>query len=143
MIRLKQFMAPGDLSVRFDIDLSDTGPDDGLETAVLLSLFTDRRAEADDVTDDEERQGWWADALDDDRIGSRLWLLRRTATRPNVAQRAREYAEEALEWLIEDGVAERVSVEAARVGQMLALTVRIERGNGGIWERLWEIRLGV
>ncbi|EPN56356.1 Phage GP46, partial [Pseudomonas syringae pv. actinidiae ICMP 19079] len=48
--------------------------------SVVISLFTWRRAEADDPIDDAERFGWWGDTYPtqaNDRIGSRLWLLRR------------------------------------------------------------------
>jgi len=107
--------------------------DEGLETAVILSLFTDRRAEPDDVIPDgtDDRRGWWADAwptLSGDRIGSRLWLLHREKQLPGVLARAEEYAREALAWLIEDGVAERVEVVASIPrGGILGLAVSITR----------------
>lgn len=90
--------------------------DDGLDTAVILSLFTDRRAEADDAIPDgsSERRGWWADSLADvenDQIGSRLWLLSREKQLPSVLVKAKGYIEEALAWLVSDGVAKAVNVE--------------------------------
>lgn len=104
--------------------------DSDLETAVLISLFTDRRAEADDLLPDRaaSRRGWWGDALAKRRIGSRLWLLSREKQQRDVVNRAREYAEEALAWLVEDGIARRVAVqaEAVRTG-MIGLAVQIER----------------
>lgn len=121
---------PGfDLSV----DGADLESDDGLETAVVLSLFTDRRAREDDVLPDpnSDRRGWWADAYPDieqDQIGSRLWLLYREKQLPVVLQRAREYARESLQWLIDDGVARAVDVsaEVVRTG-VLGLGVVIHR----------------
>ena len=61
-----------------------------------------------------------------DRIGSRLWLLSREKQLAGVLDRARHYAEEALAWLVEDGVATAVSVTASspRSG-WLALEVTI------------------
>jgi phage gp46-like protein len=118
-----------------DYALSGIGleADDGLETAVILSLFTDRRAESDDVAPDgrDDRRGWWADAWpasEGDRIGSRLWLLHREKQLPIVLARAEEYAREALAWLVEDGVAESVAVSASipRAG-ILGLDVSITR----------------
>ncbi len=32
-----------------------------LETAILISLFTDRLARADDDFDGDDRRGWWGD----------------------------------------------------------------------------------
>ncbi len=105
--------------------------DDGLQTAVILSLFTDRRAHRDDVLpgDPTDLKGWWADAypmLPGDLIGSRLWLLSREKQLPEVLVRAQQYAEEALQWLLDDGVAGSVvcSAQAVRMG-LLGLTVDI------------------
>lgn len=91
--------------------------DDGLTTAVLLSLFTDRRAEPDDVIPggSDDRRGTWMDAFADaadDRMGSRLWLLSPAKLLPETVNRVREYCEEALEWMVRDGVARVVSAEA-------------------------------
>ncbi|NDV21012.1 hypothetical protein GO013_16515 [Pseudodesulfovibrio sp. JC047] len=122
--------------------------DDGLKTAVILSLFVDRRAKADDVLPDNsgDRRGWWADAYPEvagDEIGSRLWLLSREKQLPSVRMRAREYAQEALDWMVGDGVAESVSVDTwwVRTG-VLGLLVRIFRPDAPAldykFEYLWE-----
>ena len=111
--------------------------DGGLETAVLMSLFLDRRANADDEIPDggEDPRGWWGDAfatVEGDRIGSRLWLLRRSKLTDETLTRAREYAIEALEWLKEDGVANAVRVETEIRGiEQLAIGVEIDRQQGG------------
>ena len=89
--------------------------DDGLDTAVIISLFTDRLAEAsDDIPDGtDDKRGHWSDSYSDiegDLIGSRLWLLTREKQLPQVMVRAREYCEEALAWMLEDGVAREVTV---------------------------------
>lgn len=111
--------------------------DDGIETAVIISLFTDRLAEADDVLPDNsgQRRGWWGDSFPDiegDRIGSRLWLLAREKQMPSVLERARAYAKEALAWMVEDGVARGVEVEAEFQGiGTIALGVTILRATDG------------
>ena len=105
--------------------------DDGLQTAVILSLFTDRRANADDVLpgDPADQRGWWADAypmLPGDKIGSRLWLLNREKQLARVLSRAQEYAREALQWMIDDGVASSVvcSAQIVRMG-LLGLNIAV------------------
>jgi phage gp46-like protein len=94
--------------------------DNGLNTAILVSLFSDRRAEVGDELPDpgEGRRGWWGDELgeDGDKIGSRLWLLTRRKQTPETRQLFLEYTREALQWLLDDGVAEDVSVDAAWKG---------------------------
>lgn len=111
------------------VDGIDAASDDGLETAIILSLFTDRRAEPeDDVT---FRRGWWGDALpsaDGDLIGSRLWLLRREKTLESVRLRAKAYAEEALKWLVDDRIARAVSVRAELLDrESIAIEVEVQR----------------
>lgn len=83
-----------------------------LKTAALISLFTWRRARTDDLLPDETggRKGWWGDAMTRRPIGSRLWLLQREKQTRIVVQRAKEYADEALAWLVEDKVCTRVEV---------------------------------
>ena len=79
-----------------------------LTRAVLISLFSWRRAADDDALDDEERYGWWGDTFPtvaDDRIGSRLWQLRRVKLTRQTQMDAEFYAREALQCLIDDGLA--------------------------------------
>ncbi|MCE8004215.1 phage GP46 family protein [Billgrantia ethanolica] len=127
----------------FDLALEggDLATDQGLETAVILSLFTDRRAEdADRLPDDAgDRRGWWADAFNDRPHGSRLWLLHREKELDEVLRRAKTYAEEALAWLVEDEVASRVIVEATNVRRgVLQLSVEIHRGDQVTLERQYD-----
>ena len=90
---------------------------DQIERAVVISLFTWRRAEDSDPVDDDERYGYWSDAYPDvarDRIGSRLWLLRRRSLTAETIQNAERYAREALAWMLEDEVVSAVQVDLVR-----------------------------
>lgn len=114
-----------DLALRLDsagrCDLVYEGGDLVLDrtpaTAMLVSLGTDRRAEADDDLPDgsteasialsgrfNPRRGWAGDALDAEgrRIGGRLWLLDRAKRTEETRQRAVTYAEQALAWLSDE-----------------------------------------
>ena len=145
-------MRVNDLALLPPAPLDVAGPDCGMEagdlvaegslrTAVILSLFLDRRADDDDILPNgsDDRRGWWADTVapmtdygigggsaSGDHIGSRLWLLSREKQLAGVLERARHYAEEALTWLVEDGVATAVQVTATNPRQgWLALEVTI------------------
>lgn len=115
------------------IGAADLQTDEGLETAVMLSLNTDRRAEdGDELPDGQtDRRGWWADGLGepvDDRWGSRLWLLDRSKRTPDVLERAETYAREALQWLLDDLVATAVDVVAEfGTGAQWGLSITIHR----------------
>lgn len=119
--------------------------DDGLETAVIISLFTDRVTEADALAD-SSRRGWWGDAyaeVQGDRIGSRLWTLARSKQTAAVLRQAEQYATEALQWMVDDGVASRVEVvaEAVRDG-LLGLQVTVVRSGQPVqrfrFEQFWK-----
>ena len=89
-----------------------------LTRSVLISLYTWRRAADDDALDDEERFGWWGDSFPsvaDDRIGSRLWLLRRVKLTRQTQLDAEFYAREALQWLVEDGHCSAVEILSERL----------------------------
>jgi phage gp46-like protein len=115
-------------------------------------LFSDRRAESDDELPDPkstDRRGWWGDnlsELDGDQIGSRLWLLERSKTTPDIPRLAEQYASEALQWLIDEGIAIKIDVAAARGGivgnDRLELKVEIYKKDGNKevfeFENLWD-----
>ena len=99
---------------------ADLATDDGLQTAVLVSLFTDRRAEVDDLQPgDTDRRGWWGDRLNDDgdEIGSKLWLLDRRKIEPGLSAEIEAAAHEALQWMFADGAVRAVDVSAGRTGR--------------------------
>lgn len=110
--------------------------DDGLRTAMLISLFTDARALADDPLPDDgaDPRGWWGNAFSPvpgRELGSRLWLLEREKLTAATVERARDYAASALAWLKEDGIVSALAVQAARIGnQMIALKVTVDRPEG-------------
>lgn len=125
--------------VKADIALSggDLLADNGLATAVIISLCSDARAEFSDelpagVT---ERRGWWGGDKD---FGSKLWLLTREKTTARTAARAREYVQKALQWLIDDGIAQSVEVTAEILNPYtLAVSASISRGSNKKYDYLW------
>jgi phage gp46-like protein len=132
----------GDIAIVWDVNhgefaLTPAGDDiltdPGLETAVIISLFTDNRAgENDELPATEtDRRGWWGNDLEGEEIGSRLWLLFRQKQMQSVVRRAEEYAQAALKWLIEDKVARTVKVTGSipRAG-WLHLQIDITRITG-------------
>lgn len=141
-------MASGDLAlfwsnVTGDADIAlvlnaagaavDLATDQGLTTAAILSLFTDRRAENDDKPpsgDPRDRRGWWADqfaVVTGDKYGSRLWLLDRAKSTNETKLRAIEYVREALAWMLEDRVVSKVDVEVEVTKTALLIGVGLQR----------------
>ena len=122
----------GSADLAIDAELEDLLEEEGLRTSALLSLFCDRRAEPDDELPDgtSDRRGWWADEfaeVENDLIGSRLWLLDRSKRLGNVPVRCEEFVREALAWFLEDIVASEVEVVAETDGDRLAYLVTLHR----------------
>lgn len=101
-------MARGDWSH----DNASLASGDDLETAILISLFSDREASSDDVILDGtgDPRGWVGDVDQDYKIGSRLWLLERAKQTQETLRLASDYIAEALQWLIDDGVVARFDI---------------------------------
>ncbi|SET27118.1 Mu-like prophage protein gp46 [Pseudomonas sp. NFR09] len=122
-----------------------------LVRAVVISLFTWRRAATDDPLDDDERYGWWGDSypsIADDRIGSRLWLLRRVKLTAATQRDAEFYAREALQWLIEDDGVDDIEIiseqaGANRLNLRVILTIstgtRLEINSNQLWQVIYAV----
>ncbi|VWX62610.1 phage GP46 family protein [Sphingorhabdus sp. 109] len=118
--------------------------DDGMRTAIFLSLFTDARAPDDAELPEQgaDRRGWWgngfaADGLSSrhEEVGSLLWLLRRSKVTNATLALAKTYATAALQWLVTDRVARSVLVEVEAQGNVLAIGVTLDRPTGPARQR--------
>jgi phage gp46-like protein len=105
-------------------DLVMSGPSieigNDLETAVLISLFTDHVAEDGDIllpSDAADPRGWWADSYEQDEIGSKLWQVFARQTVPDTLNWVQDTCSKALQWMIDDGVAASVSAIASLVAR--------------------------
>ena len=116
------------------LDGPDLAVDDGYFTAVIISLFADARASADDKIPDgsDDPRGWWADAVADP-IGSHLWLLDRAKLTPENQQRSIDYAKASLAWMVDDKVAKAVEVTAERRDtNTIAILIQILKPDGSV-----------
>ena len=134
-------------------DLDRTGSknlveDLDLETAALISIFTDRRADPSDQYGQAQhyKGGWWGSVTDGmgREMGSKLWLLRREKLTESNLKKAKNYLEDCLKWLVDDKVAAGVSVTTWRGVTPVHLRFKIEiekPANYGTWSKSWEIQL--
>ena len=125
--------------------------DHALNTAILLSLFTWRRAEVyDALPSGSDPKGWWGDLVDLDPtssegpLGSRLWLLIRAPLNKATEQLAESYCYEALQPLIDQGAVAKfvVTATADKVKGFLTIAVNAYSQSGQQiynqkFERIW------
>jgi phage gp46-like protein len=114
-----------------------------LATAVMIALGTDALADITDRLPDPDstnREGWWGD-FDSDviwgawPIGTKLWLLRRSAIEPVQAKFgatqswAMNYIRDAVQPFIDRKIASRYEILSMRADkQQINAIVRIYRG---------------
>lgn len=143
----------GDLALAWGFGVSDLSivsddveQDEGLKTATLLSLFTDRRASESDTlpSKSKDRRGWWGDQFHEnpeDQIGSKLWLLSRSTAKDDLIPLVESHDRDALQWMLDDCVATAIDVEIELAGDQLQHAITIYRGKiatcfrfGHAWE---------
>lgn len=107
-----------------------------LVRSVIISLFSWARSRDDDEVEGGRRNGFWGDTYEDDPTtvtGSRLWLLSREKITTETLQKCKDYAEQALAWLVKESVADKVEVAVERNGlDRVDLSVQISRDNESI-----------
>jgi len=119
--------------------------DEGLETAVLISLFSDRRVSSAEIPFGQTSpRGWWGDLFAEeagDRIGSKLWLFAREKTSVQTANRIQQEMRNALQWLIDDSIASQVNVFFTIVTRFqIDFTIEIIKNNSDTqrFDVVWE-----
>lgn len=143
-------MVVGDGCAGLALEDGDLELDATLSSAVLISLFTDGRADLEDEVPDgsTDRRGWWAaNFLPDERFeafGSRIWLTERGKLTNETLASAEEFAIESLQWMLDSDVADAVNVTASRVdGRQLLLEIEITRGEALSFPAAWEAFVGL
>lgn len=95
--------------------------DDTLHTAVILSLFIDRRAGRDVRLphNQTDRRGWCGDEFvsPSDAWGSDLWQCYVTKSTVDIEERARFAAWESLQWMVRTNMAQKIIVETSWTGE--------------------------
>lgn len=114
--------------------------------AVLISLFTDARAQPQDLPDDAKR-GWWGNNIEPRPIGSRLWTLQRRAITETLIPEVKQICTEALSWMVEDGIAKSLDVLVERVRlQAIGVEILITQSDNtsirlsfdNLWSAIWQ-----
>ena len=76
---------------------------------------------------ESDLRGWWGDTLANRPLGGRLWTLGRAKATDENIRRARDFAMEALAWLMSDGIAGALNVAAVRIdGDGSGATLRLD-----------------
>lgn len=128
------------------IENGDLEAEDGFETAIYISLLIDARAPSSIVFKPENRRGWLgnvATPVTGRELGGLLWLIEQSRLNQGTLNEAVSYARQALNWFVEDGLAEKVEVSGEIVPRSgITLTIVITALNGKTethYVDLWEV----
>lgn len=122
-----------------DILLNSTGDDlqtdFDLKTAVAVSLFSDSRAARTQLPSlEDDPRGWWGG-----EIGSLLWLLSREKTITINLEKGIRYIRNALNWLIEQGIASKIEVSGVIENQYrFKFQITIFKSLDSRYDYLWK-----
>lgn len=114
---------------------------DFFDTAIFVSLLSDRRANESEVLRPENRRGWIGNEdTPDFEQGSKIWLFEQSRLTTNVLNDISSAAKDSLEWLVQDGFAKSIdSVIATRTLTGVTLEVVIRRPNSEVDRRFYDL----
>ncbi len=120
---------------------------DAFDAAIIVSLFTDKRADASEVQPAQLRRGWIGnESTPDFEIGSKLWLFEQSRLTQSVVNGVTDAAQQSLQWLVEDTIpatdttiADNVSAAAAVTNGTINLVITIERPSSQVEKRYFDL----
>lgn len=131
------------IGTRFDLSIDADGDiltNDFFDTALIVSLFSDRRASSSEVLLPENRRGWIGNEFTPDfEIGSRLWLFEQARLSTNTINEMVSIVQESLQWLIDDNLALSTAAEVVLQNGTVFLNVTITRVNSKVEKRLFDL----
>lgn len=125
----------GQADITLNTDSTDLQVGHDLQTAILVSLFTDARAPITDVPSSEaDLRGWWSANL-----GSLLWLLSRAKATPANLEKGMDYIRRALNWLLIKEIADKIDVSGAILNlETFTFDIKITRSLSAKYQYLWD-----
>lgn len=116
---------------------------DNFDTSLQMSVYAERRADASEILPAYQRRGWWGNEtsnLLDFQIGSKIWVLSQARLDQTVLNKIVNYAQEALQWLIDGGYLSKVEVSAAQINEKsIRLAIQLFRSPDQIESRFFDL----
>ena len=130
----------------FDITFTDGDitADEGFETAIMASMFTDARASESQVGAPEQRRGWLGNTLSTvpgREVGGLMYLAEQRRLTQDTVNENVDFAQKSLAWMTEDRLAQRIDVSGELIPKKgVRLTIAITTPNDKLFFSvdLWE-----
>lgn len=131
----------------YDIDFDFNGDylmTEGLDTALLMSLFCEKRADSSEVPTPQLQRGWWGNLFNDIpnyEQGSKLWLLYQARLTQNKLNQSITYGDDGVSWFVADNFCERIVTTGAMTVNGITLDFKFFRSQSqvasfsyGLWQ---------
>jgi len=130
----------------FDIDFEggDIKNINSFDTAIFMSFYNERRADETEQPVNHLRRGWWGNELSEVEgfeNGSKIWQLYQQRSTQEIANKAQSFAQEAFNWLIEDGQLDEIVTETVRTSDNIEINTTFFRSQNEVDSKsfkLWE-----
>lgn len=120
----------------------DINTADFFDTAILVSLFEEKRASASEMPIAQRRRGWIGnESTPNFERGSKLWLFEQARITQDTFNGITTAAQDGLQWLVDDEFASEIILDTVLLGGVPTLQVIISRPNSKVEKRfysLWE-----
>jgi len=135
----------------FDISVADgqIEIEDGFETAIWISLFTDARAPESLVPLPQWRRGWPGNIVspvEGRDLGGLLWLIDQRRLTQRTLNEAIDYSRKSLLWFLEDGLVRDILVNGQIIagnGIQISVTLQTKQGKTETYYiKTWEVTDG-
>lgn len=127
----------------YDIQIGPDGDiltEDTFDTAIIVSLLTDARADESEVLESHQRRGWIGNEVTPDfEIGSKLWLFDQSKLTATVMNQVADAAQDGLQWFVDDDLLVAISTEVTVTVDSIRLVVNLQRENGMVDQRFFEL----
>jgi len=126
----------------FSLDASgDILTEDFFDTAILMSLFCERRAIASEMPASHLRRGWIGnESTPGFEIGSKVWLYEQSRLTRATLNGINSVIKESLQWTIDDNIALEVAASSTLSrNNSITVEVTITRPNSKVEKRYFEL----
>jgi phage gp46-like protein len=127
----------------FSIKNGDFEMVEGFDTAIQMSIFCERRASESEIKIPEKRRGYWGNECLEVigfENGSKLWLLSQCRLTNETLNKAIDYTQSCLKWLVDDGYLDKVVVGGNLIsGTTAILNIDLYRANNIVFSKGYDI----
>ncbi len=131
-------------NAKWDLTIDATGDiltADFFDTAILMSIYAEKRASESEVPESRFRRGWIGNEsfTDDFEIGSKIWLFEQARLDRDTLNGITSAAIEGLQWFLNRGFALNLIVDTVLVEGKVTLQVDIFRPNSKVDRRFFSL----